>query len=186
MIVALGSTNGPKAEAVRLALTAIWPDRSFELRSHRIPSGVSEQPLDTDETILGAQNRARGALAAEPTADLAVGIEGGLCPSPVGMMESTWVCIISPNGREGYGTSLRMPLPPSFQEHIDSGGDLTEAADAAFGTTNTGEGGGFFGSMTNGAITRASAYRDAVCAALAPHVHPHLFPLDVGATAGAL
>ena len=74
-LIAVGSTNRVKIGAVREVLRSLAPDARVE--GVDVPSGVADQPFGDEETIRGAQARARGALAAL-AADLGVGIEGGV------------------------------------------------------------------------------------------------------------
>ena len=76
--VAVGSCNPVKVEAVRRAFAAAFPDSEVTVSKHDVPSGVSDQPRGEEETRLGAQQRARGALAAAAAADYGVGLEGGV------------------------------------------------------------------------------------------------------------
>jgi hypothetical protein len=72
--VALGSATGLKVAAVR----AVWPAPDWSVAGEGVPSGVPEQPIGIEETRIGAMNRARRALAAVPTAEVAVGLENGM------------------------------------------------------------------------------------------------------------
>lgn len=96
--VAVGSTNPCKVEAVRCAFETIFRGKLCQLMvsSHKVPSGVRDQPYGNSETKLGARNRAQAAWDAArsqhdsnddesspentktPPPDFAVGIEGGL------------------------------------------------------------------------------------------------------------
>jgi non-canonical (house-cleaning) NTP pyrophosphatase len=53
-------------------------NETFELKIVSVPSGVSIQPMSSQETLRGAFNRAHGAFELIPTGDFWVGIEGGV------------------------------------------------------------------------------------------------------------
>jgi non-canonical (house-cleaning) NTP pyrophosphatase len=53
--------------------------------------------------------------------------------------------------------------------------ELGLANDRVFGTTNSKQASGLIGLLTNDVLTREGVFRDAVIAALARFLHPHLF-----------
>ncbi len=75
MHVGVGSGNPVKVAAVESAL-----DGRFDARveSVAVESGVAEQPFGEEETIAGAENRARRVLETEDGYELGVGLEGGV------------------------------------------------------------------------------------------------------------
>ena len=73
--VRVGSTNGPKIEAVRGAVAIYAPD--VQVEGSAVDSGVSDQPVGFREIARGARNRAASAYALGDC-DLAVGYEDGL------------------------------------------------------------------------------------------------------------
>src|SRR5688572_31292064 len=74
-LAVVGSTNPAKVEAVRRALARLAPGCALEAVG--VPSGVRAQPVGDEETRLGAEARARAALALRE-ADLGFGLEGGV------------------------------------------------------------------------------------------------------------
>ncbi|MFW6097594.1 MAG: DUF84 family protein, partial [Chloroflexota bacterium] len=74
MLVAVGSTNPAKLEAVREAVVQVWSQA--EVRGVAVASGVSEMPMSDEECLTGARNRAQAARMALE-ADVGVGLEGG-------------------------------------------------------------------------------------------------------------
>ena len=77
-------------------------------------------------------------------------------------------------GTEGVGTTIRMLVPPALMNIVLAGRELGEACDEVFESSNTKQAQGHFGLMTNNAIDRTTAFRDAVVSALAPFLHPRL------------
>lgn len=176
--VVVASGNPGKVQAAREAFEAVWPG-CWTVTSCAVDSGVSDQPSTEDETIRGAWNRALAARSAS-SADFAVGMEGGMVD---GGMECGWVVVLDGDGRAGIAATARIMLPPAFRSAMAQGMPLDTLCSAALGTDRIGQGVGYFGLMTNNAVTRPSAYRDAVAFALAPFVHPELFAGDMPAVA---
>lgn len=174
MKVAVGSENPVKIEAVRLAFAAVWPDDAWEVAGAAVASGVSDQPMSDEESILGARNRARRARAAAD-ADFGVGLEGGLHRIGEYFFDCGWIAVVDREGREGIGSTAKVPTPPRIVAMIQQGMELGVANDIVFGTTNSKQSEGHFGLMTKGAITRTTGYRDGVIMALARFIHPGLF-----------
>jgi len=166
-MVAVGSLNSAKIEAVRLAFSALWPGEVLNVRACDVSSGVAAQPMTDAETILGARNRAAAALGVAQ-ADYFVGIEGGLQKTEGCWFNSGWAVVVDAAGREGLGSTLRMPVPRPLIDLVLAGRVLGEACDVVFGPGGGQRAEGFVGAMTGNAIHRAGALRDAVIAALTP------------------
>lgn len=168
--VVVASGNPGKVQAAREAFEAVWPG-AWVVKGCVVDSGVADQPSTEDETIRGAWNRALAARA-ESSADFAVGMEGGMVRDE---MECGWVVVLDRDGRAGVAATARIMLPPAFRLAMAQGVPLDTLCGVALGTDRIGRGVGYFGLMTNNAVTRPSAYRDAVAFALARFVHPALF-----------
>ena len=76
--VIVGSGNPSKFEAVMLGFRAVFPEHEFVFLSTEVSSNVSSQPMDDQETLTGAQNRASYARRLYPQANYWVGLKGGL------------------------------------------------------------------------------------------------------------
>lgn len=172
--VVVGSTNPIKIAAVRSAFTRVWPEQTWDIQGLKVPSGIPDQPTHDEETIRGARNRARRALE-EGNAAYGVGLEGGLQRVDGYWFESGWVVIVDGKGGEGIGSSIRLPLPECMVRMIEQGMELGEVVDEIFQQRNSGQTAGFFGLMTEGAITRETAYADGVVSALGCFVQAELF-----------
>ena len=66
---------------------------------------------------------------------------------------------------------MTLPLPPRVAELVESGLELGEANDRVFSTLNSKQGGGAFGLLTDGAMTREGVYTQTLVLALIPFVH---------------
>jgi inosine/xanthosine triphosphatase len=173
MLVAVGSQNPVKIESVRLAFVTVWPAEDWAVRGCSVASGVADQPMTDDEARQGARTRAVNAIATL-NADYGVGLEGGLQQLDDLWFNSGWVHIVDANGRLGIGSTLKMIVPPALMKLVLAGHELGHACDLLFDGTNTKQGIGHFGLMTDNAIHRTGAFRDAVIAALASFLHPEL------------
>ena len=173
MIVAVGSGNPAKIESARLAFAALWPQESWDVRGYPVESGVPAQPMTDAETIRGAQLRAARALEAS-SADFGVGHEGGLELIEGRWFSCGWAAVADSSGAEGVGSSIRMQVPPALMDLVLTGQELGHACDEVFGRSNARQAEGFVGLMSDGAIHRTGALRDAVIAALAALGHPEL------------
>ncbi len=168
--VVVGSTNPVKVNAVRAVLARAGLEAVVEGRA--VPSSVSDQPLGDEETIRGAVARARGALASDG-ADLGVGIEGGVVNDATGAMRTcAWAAVVSPDGRQGVGGSLAMPLPAVVADAVRGGLELGHAMDRLTGSHDTKRGAGAVGILTAGLVDRQQAYEVLVSYALAPFLTP--------------
>lgn len=165
-IVAVGSTNGVKIDAVRAVLARAGLDARVE--SVAVASDVPAQPRGDEETIHGARTRAERARAASG-ADLGIGLEGGVVELPDGSLRTcAWAVVVDRTGRTGTGGSLAMPLPPAIAAMIAEGLELGDAMDRLTGGKDTKYGAGASGVFTAGLVNRQAAYESLVTYALAP------------------
>ncbi len=168
MLIAIGSTNPVKCNAVRAVLGSLYPDADYTCVD--VPSGVSAQPWGDLETRTGALNRARSALASAG-ADLGVGLEGGVQESEFGLLTSAWCVLIDRAGRAGVGGNSCVMLPDQVAADVRAGRELGSAMDRLVERHNTKHQNGAIGILTNDLETRQSAYETLVRMALAPFLH---------------
>lgn len=179
--VIVASTNPVKVQAARAGFTRMFPAETFTFETCSVPSGVSDQPLTSRETLQGALNRAANARGRLPTADYWIGIEGGVEDSPEGSLNTgelcafAWVAVLS-TGHVGKGRTGLFFLPPRVAELVRAGKELGEADDIVFGQTNSKQANGAVGLLTGDVIDRAGFYTPAVILALIPFKNPHLYP----------
>lgn len=176
--VIVASTNPVKLQGMRRGLARMFPGESFDIQPLAAPSGVSDQPMTSRETLTGASNRACNARAARPDADLWAGIEGGVEEDPAhGLSAFAWVVILSQT-REGKGRTGTFFLPPRVAELVRAGKELGEADDIVFGRTNSKQENGAVGLLTGDVIDRAAFYEQAVILGLIPFKNEELYPHD--------
>ena len=173
MHIIVASRNPVKVDATRRAFNEIFPDESLEVGSVDVASGVSDQPVSDQETRRGARTRAINASQAEPAADFWVGMEGGIEVIDDQLMAFAWMAVLGHSGNIGEARSVTLPLPPAVKELVDSGLELGDANDKVFATSNSKQGGGAYGLLTNGLYTRESVYRQTLIIALTPFVNSH-------------
>lgn len=119
MKLAVGSTNPVKIDAVERTLESYEPT----VIAVDVDSGVREQPWSIEETVTGAETRARRALAATD-ADYGVGLEGGVTrlEGVPGLSLIMWGAVTDGTRTErGSGPTLR--LPDGVAEQVEAGAD---------------------------------------------------------------
>jgi inosine/xanthosine triphosphatase len=184
--VRVGTENGPKLEAVRLAFGAYASQ--VEVLGSAVDSGVPEQPVGFDEIIEGARNRARAA-AETGACELSVGIEDGLVelPGQSGAPPLNMGCAIVTDGaREGLGFSSGFAYPPGCSKPAIEGrqpiGDLFDAYWRSRAKDDPGAppgpsalSSGNVGKLSLGVLPRSEYARHAVLCALIRFLHPDLY-----------
>ena len=169
--VVVTSHNPVKIAAVRQAFQARFPLHEIQTVVLQVDSGVADQPMSDDETRQGARNRVAHAMLKMPEADYWVGLEGGLDFFDQHLMAFAWMVIARSDNRSSETRSATLPLPPRVQALISGGLELGEANDRVFSTLNSKQGGGAYGLLTDGLITRESIYTQTLILALVPFVH---------------
>ncbi|MGD9020647.1 MAG: inosine/xanthosine triphosphatase [Lysobacterales bacterium] len=171
MRVVITSSNPVKIAAATEAFAIQFPGREIEVEPVSVASGVAEQPMSDAETRQGALNRIANARIEQPGADYWVGMEGGLDVFDGRLMAFAWMAVSDRNGRHSATRSVTLPLPPRVQELVHDGLELGEANDRVFSTINSKQGGGAFGLLTDGLMTREGVYTQTLILALIPLVH---------------
>ncbi|NMB57237.1 inosine/xanthosine triphosphatase [Candidatus Beckwithbacteria bacterium] len=156
MLIVIGSTNPVKINAATLALSKIYPDAEF--KGIEVPSLVSNQPKSEEETRTGAYNRAQVVME-KLQPDFALGLEGGVMETEVGMMTTAWCCIIDKNGTVSFGGGMNFHLPQMVTQKIRQGYELGQIMDEILHEKNWKTKGGAIEIFTNGILTRTKAYQ---------------------------
>ncbi len=177
MRVALGSTSESKIRAARAVFSRVFPGAQVD--AVPVPSGVRAQPIGDEETIRGAEQRARDARQAV-NADFGVGIEGGVHPDGRGVWMCVWVVVAHRDGRESLGGGLRVLLPAWLAARALNGEEVGVIVDTLLGTEDAHEALGAIGLLTAGLVDRQSALEQALAAALAPFLAAPLYDRDEG------
>jgi len=187
VIIAVGSTRGPKVEAVRRALPALATVVPAFARAEVVPFDASAaappMPLSVDELLEGARVRAQLALeslaASGRRADFAVGLEGGIdlrrtMPTGRGFLMSWAYVTDGRRGAHGCGGALEVP-PGLLEEVVERGVELSEAVDALAGQRDVRSRQGAWGVLTRGLFDRTRSFEVALLNAFAPFVNPEMY-----------
>lgn len=166
MNLAVGSTNPVKIDAVERTLERYDPT----VIAVDVDSGVSDQPRSIEETVTGAENRARRALAATD-ADYGVGLEGGVArvEGTAGLSLIMWGAVTDGDRTErGGGPTLR--LPDGVAGRLEKGAELGPVMDDLLGTEGVAKADGAVGVFTDGLTDRTRALGEAVACSFGPFV----------------
>jgi inosine/xanthosine triphosphatase len=166
--VIVASTNPVKIESALLGFTRMFPDESFDVQGVSTLSNVSEQPMSSNETLIGATNRAQNVSKLVTEADYWVGIEGGIEDVNEELEVFAWAVVKSRDGKIGKGKTGSFFLPNKVAELVRQGVELGEADDIVFGRTNSKQVNGAIGILTDDVITRTTYYVPAVIMAVIP------------------
>ena len=171
MIIAVGSTNVIKVQAVVEVIKNYPQLANASVQSFAVSSEVSEQPLSLEEIITGAKNRARNAYAACDQCDYSFGLESGLFEAngtATGFLESC-ICAIydGTNYYTGLSCGFEVPLQ-ILKKVLDEGKDLSEACFDSRITTNASLGAaeGLIGLLTKGRVNRKEYTKQCITTAL--------------------
>lgn len=165
-----------------MGFLTVFPTSEFEFLTAQVSSDVSSQPMDDQETLTGARNRAQNARQACPQGDYWVGLEGGLSELHGGeesLAAYSWIYILGKN-QKGFARSASYILPDKIAELIHQGMEQGEADDLVFGQENSKQASGGVGLLTKDLITRAELYAMAVKLALTPFIQEDLYPVVGG------
>lgn len=163
-IVAIGSTNAAKVGAVKNAL----PD--IEVIAQSVPSGISAQPLSDEETLTGAKNRAHQVLATISSAQVGIGLEGGVQITPAGLFLCNWGALT--DGVKTYiAGGARIPLPPSMLAPLQSGIELGDLMDQYAAKKNVRQTEGAIGIFTEGWLNRQEVFVPIVKMLVGQYLH---------------
>ncbi|KAK1762137.1 Maf/Ham1 [Phialemonium atrogriseum] len=166
--IIIASQNPVKINAALQGFSLMFPSTTYSARGIAVPSGVPDQPLSDDVTLLGAQNRAANARTLEPNADYWVGIEGGVEEHAGSLRSFAWVVIAGKDGHTGKARTGTYYLSQETAKLVREGMELGDADDVVFGRTNSKQRNGSVGLLTDDVIDRTAYYVQAVILALIP------------------
>ena len=154
--IVVASLNRNKIDAVR----EVFPQ--YHVEGAACDSGVREQPLDLDEIIEGAVNRAKSVFG---DCEYSVGIEDGISEVP-GTLSGymNFCCCAIYDGRRtflGFGPAFEYP-PDCTAKVVDEGITISEAFAPISDKPDIGYEEGIIGWLTNGKISRKDYTKPAV------------------------
>lgn len=172
--VVVGSGNPVKVAATERVVGDLF---EATVESVAVDSGVPDQPRGHDETVTGAENRARRAYEAArgdgPVA-YGVGVEGGVASfdAAPGLSLVMWAAVTD-GDRVARGAGPALRLPEGVAERVRDGEELGPLLDELLGTDGIKERAGAVGVFTGGAVDRESALAHAVAGAFGPFATDH-------------
>lgn len=104
----LGSTNPVKLQAVKHVLT------DYQVVGMSVDSLVGNQPMNDEDTIKGAYNRAQQL----PRDGLRIGLEAGIMQHDQTFYLVNWGVLIDEENRVFYAGGTRIPLPSSVIQRV--------------------------------------------------------------------
>jgi len=178
--IAVGTGNKCKLAAVAAVKLKHSLLTNYVISSHKVESGIQDQPDNLEMTIEGAQNRARSSWqeanvqeleknTEHTTTIIALGIESGLFFTKSNRCYDVCVCSSTNDGITfNEGMSCAFEIPPPVVRYVMLGQDLSQASNAAGLTNNEnlGEAEGLIGILSGGRITRQDYTEQSVLTSL--------------------
>lgn len=173
MLIAVGSRNPAKLRAARIATNKVFP--GARIVGVEVSSGVSTQPMSDEESIKGAINRAKSAIREVRGATYGIGMEGGIQKIGTRWFDCGWTAVVDKNGKVGLGSSGRFQVSNKIMKRVLKGEELGITFDEVTGTKNTKQKEGAMGIITNGRLSRATAYSHGILFAFGPFISDKKF-----------
>lgn len=151
MNIAIGTTNKAKIGAVEVIAKQVFEHAKFIY--YKAPSGVSEQPMTTEETRQGAINRAKNTLAATDSA-LSFGLEGGVMEIEDSMYVCNWGALVLADGTVFTAAGAQIVLPEGIAREIRAGKELGPVMEAFMQRRDIRQQAGAVGIFTQGLVDR--------------------------------
>jgi non-canonical (house-cleaning) NTP pyrophosphatase len=158
------------------ACNRLWVS-DFSVTWYTVDTGVSDQPLNREETLLGSINRAKNCFKHNNTLDLACGAEAWVYFNDAktkvfliwasSLIDSDWYVSSS------YVSEIE--LPPSFITPLLEGKELWKIMDSLRNTQWANHREWAFGFFTKNAITRSESFEMMMITAFVPWLHPELY-----------
>lgn len=165
MILAVGSTNIVKVNAVKMGVAHQWPDAV--VRGFETDSGVGPQPRSDHETYVGSRNRAYLALMAMEKEQgflqskeiiLGVGLEGGVDETEDGVMSVVWCSVVDQTGNFFSSSGARFILDDEIASRILTGEEMGPIMDSIVKDKDTKKKQGMIGIVTSNFFNRTEEY----------------------------
>ena len=164
MVIAVGSLNHVKVEAVRTVMESVYG--SVRIIPVHVNSGVPDQPFG-DDTYKGAVNRAEAALGEY---DLSVGIEAGVFEMYGHLYDVQHCAVLDRNGKLTLGMSSGFMYPDKVADVVRNGATVGKAVAQFYDKTANGNKEGAVGVLSKGLLDRKSLTEQSVTAAMIPRV----------------
>lgn len=147
----IGSKNVTKVNAVKEILEPL----GYEVIAMDVPSGVSNQPKDDEETIKGAYNRANSL----PKDGLRIGLEAGVEILNDDLFLTNYGVLIDELGNVYKAGGTRIVLPDVLKKGIfEEGLELSDCMEKYFGENNIKNRNGAIGFLTCNQVERIEIF----------------------------
>ena len=173
--VYVASANPVKIEATKEGFLQMFPNKKFEFEGMGVSSGIPEQPIGLEQTLMGALNRIENLKKIKKNGNFYVGIEGGIRKMGHDWFAFAWMAVQSESGLTGKAQTGHFMLPPKVISLLEKGYELGDADDIVFGKNNSKQKSGAVGIMTDDKIDRKEYYQHAMILALIPFKKEELF-----------
>jgi len=181
MIIAVGSGNNAKVEAVRSACTLLFGVK-VKIVSCAVESGVRRQPFGDEECIRGAYLRSSRAFVRYPDADYGIGVENGICCSGTEQSyqeyyDRGWVVVQQKGGKRSQASTVSLFIPQPVAQYLRSHPDdgLGRLLNCMYDRTDVAIEEGYTGLVTDNVLDRTMVLTQAVICAFAPFVQSSFF-----------
>lgn len=171
MIVAVGTKNKAKVQALKEVLAKYEMFYAAEILLTEVSSDVSDQPKSLTETIQGAKNRAKQAFEKNVGCGYAFGLESGIFKVPhtkSGYMDTT-ACAIYDGENFHLGLSSCFEYPKELIRLVhEENLDISQAVNKAGFSDNKdiGSAEGMIGILTKGRLNRKEYTEQSIITAL--------------------
>ncbi|WP_107923361.1 DUF84 family protein [Lysinibacillus parviboronicapiens] len=159
MNIAIGTTNKAKTQAVEAIVKQYFEKVVFTYV--KADSGVSDQPITTEETRQGAINRAKNTLHATGAA-LSFGLEGGVTEMEGDMYICNWGALVLADGTIFTASGAQIILPKEIAREIRAGKELGPVMEAYTQRLDIRQGAGAVGIFTQNVVSRQSMFEHIV------------------------
>ena len=175
MRICIGSLNKSKISGVYNAFKKFFD--VLEIKAYKVSSGVGAQPLNLEDVVRGAYNRAENVLEKDLECSYGVGVEAGIFHIDKYYFDIQVTCIMDSDKYYSYGFSPAYPVPKKFVESLLKGEDseLENIVNQEFNRENIGDEEGFIGILTDKIVTREELTLYATIMALIPHIKKKLY-----------
>lgn len=172
MKIAVGSKNPVKIKGVKQAFQKVFDN--CEVIGISVSSGISDMPMDFEELVTGAKNRAKKAIK-RLNADFGVGLEGGFEKTELGTFLTGLVAIVDKKGRWGFGKGNSVLMPKEIVKRVKEGKELGDVMDEIRGLKNTKQQDGAVGFFTKNLVPRTKAFEITTIYALSRFIREKMF-----------
>ncbi len=159
MEIAIGTTNNAKIQSVQAIVNQYFEKVTFTY--FKALSQVSDQPITTEETRLGAINRAKNTSIATG-AMLSFGLEGGVTEIDGDMYVCNWGALTLADGTTFTAAGAQIILPKEIAQEIRAGKELGPIMEQYTQRLDIRQGAGAVGIFTQGIVTRQTMFEHIV------------------------